>query len=267
MIDFLFVLIIGLFVGSFLNCVACRIFLEEDFVLKNSHCPNCNHRLNAVDLVPVFSYLLLKGKCRYCSEKISWQYPLAELGTGIVFVLIYWHLGFNLLEYFTGYQIWNLIYLWIVFSLLIIAFIYDAKHYIIPDKVTFAGIIISLIWIAFSLYSGAYNMDQVLSSIYAALFSSLFFFFLWLFSKGKAMGFGDVKLVFFLGLILGVPNMIVALFFAFTVGAAMGLVLISSGDKQMKSQVPFGPFLIAGVLFALILGSQTIDWYWSLGVR
>ncbi len=267
MIDFLFVFIFGLFIGSFLNCVSCRIFLEEDFVLKNSYCPHCSHKLSAADLVPVFSFLLLKGKCRYCEEKISWQYPLAELATGIVFLLIYWYLGFSLLGLFTGYEIWNLIYLWIAFSLLVIAFIYDAKHYIIPDKITFSGIIISLVWIIFSYHSGAISSNQFIGHINIALLSSLFFFFLWLFSKGKAMGFGDVKLVFFLGLLLGFSKMIVALFFAFTVGAAIGLLLISSGDKKIKSQVPFGPFLIAGTLFALLLGNQAIDWYWSLGVR
>jgi prepilin signal peptidase PulO-like enzyme (type II secretory pathway) len=192
---------------------------------------------------------------------------LAELATGIVFTLIYWHLGFNLLEYFTGYEIWNLLYLWIAFSLLAIAFIYDAKHYIIPDKITFSGIVISIVWLAFSFFNGSMDGATLLGSIYAAFLSSLFFFFLWLFSRGKAMGFGDVKLVFFLGLLLGFPKMVVALFFAFTVGAGIGLLLISSGGKKMRSQVPFGPFLIAGALFALLYGTQTIDWYWSLGVR
>ncbi|MDD4409058.1 MAG: prepilin peptidase [Candidatus Pacebacteria bacterium] len=267
MIDFIFVFTIGLFIGSFINCVSCRIFLEEDFVLKNSHCPNCNHKLSAMDLVPVFSFLLLKGKCRYCKEKISWQYPLAEIATGLIFVLIYSHLGFNLLEYFSGYQVWNLIYLWIAFSLLIIAFIYDAKHYIIPDKVTFLGIVISSVWIIFSLYNNSITPEMGVGYVYSAFFSSLFFFSIWLFSRGRAMGFGDVKLVFFLGLLLGYPNMLVALFFAFTVGAGIGLIMISSGGKKMKSQVPFGPFLIAGALFALMCGSQAIDWYWSLGVR
>jgi leader peptidase (prepilin peptidase)/N-methyltransferase len=267
MIDFIFVFIIGLFIGSFLNCVSCRIFLEEDFVIKNSYCPNCNHKLSAIDLVPVFSFLLLKGKCRYCNDKISWQYPLAELATGIVFVLIYAHLGFNLLGFFTGYQIWNLIYLLSVFSFLVIAFIYDAKHFIIPDKVTISGIVVSLIWIAFSFFTGNYQGEQILSTIYSAVGASLFFFFLWLFSKGRAMGFGDVKLAFLLGLILGFPNIIVALFFAFTVGAVMGLLFIISGEKKMESQVPFGPFLILGTLFALILGSQAVAWYWSIGVK
>jgi prepilin signal peptidase PulO-like enzyme (type II secretory pathway) len=187
--------------------------------------------------------------------------------TGVVFTLIYWHLGFNLLEYFTGYQIWNLFYLLIAFSLLMIAFIYDTKHYIIPDKVTFSGIVVSIVWIIFSFYTGHFKSGEVIGFFYSALFSSIFFFFLWLFSKGKAMGFGDVKLVFFLGLILGFPNILPALFFAFTVGAALGLMMISKGEKKMKSQVPFGPFLIAGTLFALLCGSQAIDWYWSLCVK
>ncbi|MDD5639577.1 MAG: prepilin peptidase [Candidatus Pacebacteria bacterium] len=267
MIDFIFVFILGLLVGSFLNCISCRIFLEEDFVIKNSYCPNCKHKLSALDLIPVFSFLLLKGKCKYCKDKISWQYPLTEIGTGLVFTAIYWSLGFNLLESFTGYQIWNLIYYWTIFSFLIIAFIYDARHYIIPDRITLSGIIISLCWIGFSYYSNALSLENVLPIIYSGVFASLFFFCLWFFSQGKAMGFGDVKLVFLLGIILGFPNIIVALFFAFTSGALIGILLILRGEKKMKSQVPFGPYLIAGALFALIYGSNVVNWYWSLSLK
>jgi len=267
MIDIIFVFILGLFIGSFLNCVSCRIFLEEDFVSKNSYCPNCKHKLSALDLVSVFSFLLLRGKCRYCKDKISWQYPLVELGTGLVFAAIYSYLGFSLMGSFSGYQLWNLIYLLVVFSLLIIAFIYDAKHYLIPDRITFSGIIVSLCWIAFSFYSKIITTGDVLSIIYSGVFASLFFFCLWFFSRGKAMGFGDVKLAFLMGLILGFPNIIVALFFAFMTGAIVGVVLIAKAAKKMKSQVPFGPYLIAGTLFALLYGPQAINWYWSLSVR
>ncbi|MFA6251910.1 MAG: prepilin peptidase [Candidatus Paceibacterota bacterium] len=267
MIDIIFVFAFGLFIGSFLNCIACRIFLEEDFVLKNSYCPNCKHKLSALDLVPVFSFLLLKGKCRYCKDKISWQYPLVEIATALVFALIYNYLGFNLFGFFNGYQLWNLIYLWVIFSLLIIAFLYDARHYLIPDRITFSGIVVSLCWIAFSFYFKTFNAGDVLSFIYSSVFASLFFFCLWFFSKGKAMGFGDVKLVFLMGLILGFPNIIVALFFAFALGAIIGLILIMRGSKKMKSQVPFGPYLIAGTLFALLYGPQAINWYWSLSLR
>ncbi|MCK9578479.1 prepilin peptidase [bacterium] len=267
MIDIIFVFILGLFIGSFLNCVACRIFLEEDFVLKNSYCPNCKHKLSALDLVPVFSFLSLRGKCRYCKDKISWQYPMVELGTGIVFALIYYYLGFSLLGNFSGYQIWNLFYLWIVFSLLIIAFVYDARHYLIPDRITFSGIIVSFLWIGFSFYSKILTAGEVLGFVYSGVFAALFFFCLWFFSRGKAMGFGDVKLVFLMGLVLGFPNIIVALFFAFMTGAVVGIILIIRGAKKMKSQVPFGPYLIVGTLFALLYGPQVINWYWSLSLR
>ncbi|MCK9393557.1 MAG: prepilin peptidase [Candidatus Paceibacterota bacterium] len=267
MIDFIFVFVLGLFIGSFLNCVSCRVFLEEDFVIKNSYCPNCKHRLSALELIPVFSFLLLGGRCSHCKNKISWQYPLVEIATGLVFVAIYWSLGFNLLGTFTSYQVWSLIYYWTIFSFLIIAFIYDARHYIIPDRITFFGTIISLGWIAFSFYSNILSMENILPIIYSGVFASLFFFCLWFFSRGKAMGFGDVKLVFLLGLILGFPNIIVALFFAFTLGAFIGILLIAKGEKKMKSQVPFGPYLIAGTLFALIYGSDIVNWYWSFSLK
>lgn len=244
-----FVFIFGLCIGSFLNCFIYR--LEEEKTMQGrSFCPNCKHVLSFLDLFPVFSFLFLGGKCRYCHKKISIQYPLSELATGILFLLI-----FNFLNPIsTISQGIYFLYLLFITSALIIIFIYDLKHYLIPDKVLFPAIIISLI----------YNLiyyQNILNALLAVVIGSGFFLFIFLISRGRAMGFGDVKLAILMGLLLGFPNILVALFLAFFFGAIIGLILMIYKAKSLKSEIPFGPFLIAGTFIALLCGNQIIQWY------
>jgi leader peptidase (prepilin peptidase)/N-methyltransferase len=246
MIELFFVFIFGLIIGSFLNCVIWRTYKEESFLLGKSYCPNCKHNLSFWDLFPLFSFIFLKGKCRYCGKKISYQYPLVELITGIVFSFVFLQVGLTA----------ELIFLWIIMALFIAIFVFDLKHYIIPDGFVFSGILVSIIWI---VYSGG-GIDYLIS----ATCSALFFFIIWLFSKGMAMGFGDVKLAFLLGLILGYPNIIVGVFLGFLFGAIIGLIMVIFQKRQIKSEVPFAPFLLAGSFIAIFWGSNIINWYTSL---
>jgi leader peptidase (prepilin peptidase)/N-methyltransferase len=255
MAEILLVFIFGLVIGSFLNCAIYRIYKEESFVSGHSYCPHCKHDLGARDLVPLFSFAFLKGRCRYCKAPISWQYPLVELATGLLFV-------FSYLVFSPDYL--ATIFWWIIFSLFIVIFVFDYKYCLIPDEATYSAIVLSSLWIAFSYFSGAVSEMQVLSSFLAALGSALFFFLLWFFSKGRAMGFGDVKLAFLLGLLMGFPKAIVGIFLSFLLGAIIGLILIGMRKKGMKSEIPFGPFLIAGTLIAVFYGEQIINWYLSL---
>ena len=265
----LFVFLFGLFVGSFLNCVIYRLALPNFSFWKNlgglknrSFCPKCRHKLNWYDLVPVFSFLILRGKCRYCGEKISWQYPLVELATAILFTLIFNFSAFG--GPTAGWQFYlNLIttlYLFIIASLLIIIFVYDLKHYIIPDKVLFPAILLVLIF-NFSPYGRSPEGGQF--SILSALGAAGFFLLIFLISRGTWLGFGDVKLVFLMGLILGFPNILAALFLAFFFGAIIGIGLIIFGKKKLKSEIPFGPFLITGTFIAMLWGKELITWYLS----
>ena len=234
----------GLFIGSFLNCVIYRTENKRSFLKGRSFCPHCKHTLSWLDLIPVFSYLFLGGKCRYCRKQISVQYPLVELATGFLFFWI-WNL-FGILNF--GF--------WILIScFLIIIFVYDLKHFIIPDSVLFPAIVISLGYIFI------FNYELLVNHVLSALAASGFFGVIVLISRGKWMGMGDVKLAILIGLLLGYPNILVSLFFTFLIGAIIGVGLIFFKKKTLKSEVPFGPFLIVGIYIALFFGNQIINWY------
>ena len=260
-LNLIYFFILGLLAGSALNCIIYRLKTGENFWWGRSFCPKCRHVLKWYDLVPVFSFLALKGKCRYCRGKISWQYPLVEISTALIFLLIFNFSAFG--GPTAGWQFYlNLIatlYLFITASLLIIIFVYDLKHYIIPDKILFPAIGIVF------LYNLILNSKfLILNSLFSAFGAMAFFLLIFLISKGKWMGFGDVKLAFFMGLFLGYPNVLVALFLAFFFGAIIGIGLILAKKKDFKSEVPFGPFLIIGTFLALFWGDKLINWYLNL---
>ena len=251
------VFLTGLVVGSFLNCVIYRLNTKESFLFSRSHCPKCHHILKWYDLIPILSFIIVKGKCRYCKKKISWQYPLVEIFTGLIFLLLVTcHLSLV-----------TLIYYIVVSSLLIVIFVYDLKHYIIPDKIIYPVIVIVFLYriLSFGHWSLGFGIFEGLKMPLIVGFSAGgFFFLIWLISRGRWMGFGDVKLGFFMGLFLSWPNILVALFSAFFIGAIIGIGLIIAGKKTLKSQVPFGPFLVTGTFIALFWGQNLINWYLSL---
>lgn len=240
----IFIFILGLMVGSFLNSVVYRLEVGKSFLRGRSICPKCKHELAWFDLIPIFSYIFLVGKCRYCKDRISAHYPIVELITGILFLSVFL-MGGLVLE-----TLFNLI----IISFLIVIFIFDLKHYIIPDRIVYAAIIVSILWLI-------YTKADLLSVGYALSASFGFFMILVLVSKGRWMGMGDVKLAFFMGLFLGWPNVLVALFSAFLIGSIAGLFLIFRGKKSISSEVPFGPFLVAGTFIALFEGEKLMNWY------
>jgi prepilin signal peptidase PulO-like enzyme (type II secretory pathway) len=250
------IFLFGLVIGSFLNCIIYRLELREfkkekkSFLRGKSFCPSCKHVLAWYDLIPIISFFILRRKCRYCKKKISIQYPTVELLTALIFLLILNYSNYNLL--FTIYHL-------LIVSLLILIFVYDLKHFIIPDTAVF-----SIITITF-LYNLIFNSQfLVYNSVLTAIVVSLSFLTIFALSKGRWMGFGDVKLVFFIGLFLGFPLTLVALFFSFLIGAIIGIILILLKKKGLKSEVPFGPFLIIGTYIGLFLGKEIIDWYLNL---
>ncbi len=251
------VFIFGTIVGSFLDCVIDRLAPHQynggGLLKGRSYCPLCKHTLSWQDLVPVLSFLFLKGKCRYCHQKISWQYPLVELATGVLFLLIFYHMTYNI-----PYTIYELI----ISFFLIIIFVYDLKHYIIPDSVIYPAIIVSGIWYFVSgIFLNLYTKCEILNTIYSAFGAAAFFLAIVLISRGKWMGVGDIKLAFLMGLVLGWPNILVALFSAFFIGAIIGIGLITAGKKHLKSEVPFGPFLVTGTFLAMLWGGEIVNWY------
>ena len=151
------IFLFGLAVGSFLNSIIYRLQTGESFLIGRSFCPYCRHQLGWQDLIPIFSFLILKGKCRYCQKPISWQYPLVEFTTGILFFLIFTYFPYDRLSF-----MYNLFFYWIITSFLIIIFVYDLRHYIIPDKVIYPAIIVSGIWyLVFSVFFKVYTKYDI----------------------------------------------------------------------------------------------------------
>ena len=255
------IFVFGLIVGSFLNCLIYRLEKGKSFLKGRSFCPFCKHSLSWRDLVPVFSFIFLKGKCRYCHQPISFQYPLVEISTALIFLLIFNFFTPLDMQLSNGaiFNFLNIFYLWIAASFLIVIFVYDLKHYIIPDKIIYPAIGVALIY-NFLKFDFLGSPDFLLSALGAAAF----FAAIVLISRGRWMGAGDIKLAFLMGLILGWPNILVALFLAFFLGAIVGVGLIFSGQKTLKSEIPFGPFLIFGTFSALFWGKEIIIWYREL---
>jgi prepilin signal peptidase PulO-like enzyme (type II secretory pathway) len=253
MINLFFSFLLGLIVGSFLNCVIYRLETGESFLKGRSYCPHCKHVLSWKDLIPIFSFLILKGKCRYCGKKISFQYPLVELFTGILFTLV--------VPIYGALTSIDLIFYWVLTCFLVIIFVFDLKHYLIPDKVIYPAITLTLLYQFFKIWNfGHWDLFGIWHLVIGIL-PSLFFLAIILISRETWMGFGDFKLSILMGLILGWPKILVSLFFAFFSGAIFGLILIFLKRKTMKSQIPFAPFLVSGTFFALFFGEEIINWY------
>jgi len=293
------IFLLGLAVGSFLNVVIFRMESGDKIINDRSKCLKCKHILAWYDLLPVLSFIFLRGRCRYCGESISIQYPLIELATGALFVLItnyelqiadYEHL----ISQFPDAPI-SISYLLFIASSLIVMFVYDLRHYIIPDKVIYPAIIVAL---GYNLYSEIiinnfqfsifnfsaqggpalgwqsisnfqfliYNLRNsfFINHLFAAFLAGGFFFSIVWLTKGKGMGGGDVKLAFLMGLVLGWPVIIVSVFLSFIIGSIFGISLIIAGKKKMKSMIPFGPFLIFGTFVGLFWGEKIVKWYFGL---
>jgi len=253
-----FFFLFGLAAGSFLNSVIYRLDTGESLIKTRSHCPHCKKTLSWMELIPVVSFILQKGRCKHCKKPISWQYPLVEIATGLLFILVAFY-NFNFIV---------TCYLLLVICFLIIIFVYDLKHYIIPDQVVYPAIVLAFGFRILNLFENwklkIENLDPLLNFVLAAILAGAFFLVIVLISRGKWMGMGDVKLAVFMGLVLGWPKIILALFLAFLIGAFVSVILMILKKKTLKSEIPFGPFLAAATILTLFLGSTLIDWYLGL---
>lgn len=245
----LFLFILGLAFGSFLNLLADRLPSGEDVFIKPSHCDFCKRKLRVLDLVPVFSFLFLKGRCRYCKHKLSIKYPIVELITGLGFVLIYKYINFFPLPSPTFISV---LFLLILFSVLFVILLSDLWYFIIPDQMLILGVGTVLI------FKLLFQRTDFISSLLTGLTTLLFFYFLHIITRGKGMGFGDVKYAFLMGFLLGFPAIVVSLYIAFLTGAFIGLILIIVGKARLKTKIPFGPFLIVATIITFIWKEQLI---------
>ncbi len=263
----IFFFVIGLIVGSFLNVVISRLKTQESIIKKRSYCPHCKQKLAWYELIPLMSFILQAGKCRKCNKKISWQYPLVELATGILFALVFKFVVPG--GMITNGQLLIPILFWLfVVSCLVVIFVYDLKHYIIPDEIIYPAIIIAFIYqLQYSIFNFQFSINfqfPFFNYLATGLIAGLLFLIIVLISKGKWMGMGDVKLAVFMGLILGWPNIFVGIFLAFLVGAFISLILILLNKKGLRSEIPFAPFLTGATVIAIFWGEVLITWYFNL---
>ncbi len=249
MLSFL-IFIFGTVIGSFLGVVIDRLPKGKTIAKGRSHCDNCKHRLLSLDLIPVVSFLALRGKCRYCHSSIGWNTFFIESITGLLFVITFLFVQSTFENQIFSFAFFTslLYYLYIVSSLIAVFFI-DLEHGIIPNKIVYPAVVVSLIYLA---AFHATSLPQYLLSSLAAYF---FFFLLYVFTKKKGMGLGDVKFALLMGLILGFPDIVIALYIAFLTGALVACMLVLWGKKKFGGgTVPFGPFLVGGTLVSLFAG-------------
>ncbi len=258
----IFIFILGLIIGSFLNVVILRINTGRSIAKGRSICFRCSKELSWYELIPVFSFLGLRGKCKTCKAPISFQYPLVELVTAITFTVLYTtaitSFGFSLMA------LLSFLFSATVASLLIVIFVYDIKHTIIPDMIVYLFIILSLVSILWQALTIPHF--GILNALFAGVFVALPFFLLWAFSKGRFMGFGDVKLALGMGWLLGLVGGYSAVLFSFWIGGIVGIILLALSRKySMRSQIPFAPFLIAGTFIVGVCGITILSLFqiWS----
>ncbi len=234
-----FVFIFGTIVGSFLNVVILRYNSGESIIKNSSKCFSCRERLKWYEMIPVLSFIFQRGRCRHCKSKISWQYPIVELLTGLVFLLIFLKFQFTLV---TSYY-------FVVFSILIIISVYDLRHQIIPNLLVYIFDILAFLNLLLIT-----NYELRITNFLAGLCFFAFFALIWLLSKGRAMGFGDAKLALGIGWFLGLNKGIFALLLSFWLGAIVGIFLLIFFNKKynIKSSIPFGPFLAMGAAVAFL---------------
>jgi len=251
-IIYIFIFIFGAIIGSFLNVVINR-YNTGMGISGRSYCPVCSKKLSWSELIPVFSFLMQKRKCIGCGGIISWQYPIVEITTGLLFLLIY-----N-----SQSTINDVLFYWLVMSILIVIVVYDFRHKIIPNGFVYTFIALSFFSI-FQVSDFKLNIPNTWD-LFAGPLLAAPFVLLWSFSDGRLMGLGDGKLALGIGWMLGIAKGISAMLIAFWTGAIVGIALLFLRRKTitMKSEIPFGPFLVLGTIIIFLFNINIVDYLLS----
>lgn len=248
------VVVFGLVWGSFLNVVIYRLPRELSLVRPPSSCTRCGRRIKWYDNIPVLSYLVLRGKCRFCGEKISPVYPAVEALTAACFVIIYFHnLRFFDLQFFADCIFAS--------SLIALGFI-DFFHQIIPDHISIPVLVLALVYAPFR-----YDLNlrkALLGAVVGGGFLLVVYLVYLLWKKKEGLGMGDVMMMLMVGAYLGFSRTILTLLLASVVGAVFGLLLVAFRGKDMKFAMPFGSFIAPAAFVSLVWGEPLITWYLSL---
>jgi leader peptidase (prepilin peptidase)/N-methyltransferase len=248
---YIIVLSYGLIIGSFLNVCVYRIPLSQSIIYPPSNCTACNTRLKWKDLIPLFSYLILKGRCRYCGEKISLRYPLQEILTSLLFLTLYVNFGFSI--YFLKYVI--------LFSFLIVISSIDIKYQDVYVSNTFPGIITGVI---FAIIESFLYSSSFWNYFFGAVIAGAVIFLI-VFITG-AMGAGDIEIAVLCGVFIGWKYSIIMIILSFIIGGIVGILLIATRKKGRKDYIAFGPFLALATLMVIFFGKWILNYYFGLFV-
>lgn len=266
--------VVGLCLGSFVNALVWRVHEQADQQTKTkpnktylkslsigtgkSMCPHCHHELAAKDLIPVTSWLSLGGKCRYCHKPISPQYPLVEVATAALFIAsyIWWPNDLNGSE--IGIFVW-----WLILLVGLVALtVYDLKWFLLPNRILYPSGVAAFVMTVISIINANSPATALLNAILAVAIGGGIFYVLFQVSKGKWIGGGDVKLGWLLGLVAGTPGRAVLFIFLGSVlGSLISVPLLVNGRMKRTSVIPFGPFLIAGLIITVLFGADILNWY------
>lgn len=242
-----FFFLYGVTFGSFFNVVGIRLPNNQSLIRPPSQCSTCNRRLTILDLVPVVSYMILKGKCRTCGTTIHWLYPVMELLTGILFVIAYIQVGLSV----------ELIVAILFISLMIILSVSDLVYMLIPDKLLlFFGVLL----IVGRIFS---PLNPWWESTVGALVGFGILYLIAILSKG-GMGGGDIKLFFVIGWVLGIIPTLLTLFIAAFIGMIVGFIHLKVKKADKKTPIPFGPSIAVAAVIVYFWGSQILEWYTTL---
>lgn len=257
---------LGAAVGSFVNVVIYRTITDdpESWVKGRSHCEHCRNKIAWFDNLPVLSYLVLRGKCRHCQERINLSHPVVEFLTGALFVWWYWagSLFFQLTQ--RPFQTLQPIF-WLAVGLILIAILVaDFLYLIIPDVLVGVLMSLTVIYRVALTLAGVMQVRDLGLAVMGMVLGLALFGGIWLLTRGRGMGLGDVKLIAPLALLVGWPKVMVLIFSAFIIGAVVGVGLVLTGKRQARQVVPFGPFLIVATILTLIWGGELLHWYLQL---
>jgi len=270
-----FIFLFGLIIGSFLNCLIWRVYKGESMGGR-SRCPKCKKQIAWYDNIPVLSFLCLGGKCRHCGRSISLQYPLVELTAGLLFLAAWQNelriMNYELWFFNLDFIIHNSLFIiqilrdWFIISAMIVIFIIDLRWYLILDVVTLPAMAVVFV-LNLVLYLKSPNplyQGDVISwqnMVVSGIIGGSFFLIQFLISRGKWIGGGDIRLGVLMGLALGWPNVLTAIFLAYFIGSLVGIGLILAGKKKWGSKVPLGTFLAVSSVITLLWGERLINWY------
>lgn len=250
-------ILFGLLAGSFLNVVIDRMPSEQSLAYPPSHCHACNKRLGIKDLVPVLSYAWLRGRCRYCGQHIPLRLPLVEAATGVAFGLLFAYFGFSPELAVASFY----------FCLLLVIAVIDLEHQLILNRLVYPAAVIATVFtfmfhrLDFDIIPAKLHMvPNIAQAAIGCTIGLVLFLLIAILSRG-GMGMGDVKMAALMGIMLGFPSVLVAIFLAVITGGITAIVLLATRKKGRKQAVPFGPFLALGTMLALIWGNAIWEWY------